>query len=79
MNEKLVCSLIKFLEQEKELDQEEIEIYKYGFDALLCDIEQTVLLLIIGAAAHRLLHTVLFLLVLMTVRKYTGVIMQKAN
>ena len=61
-----------FLVRKKVIISEEKEIYQYGYEALFFCMEETILLLAIGMMFHKLVQTMLFIVVFATLRQHTG-------
>lgn len=57
---------------EKAISEEEIEIYIYGFELLLSFLFSTSVVLLIGVITGNFLLTVIFLIVFIFTRKFTG-------
>lgn len=64
MSHYLSCKIADFLVRQQQIPEQEWEICQYGYDTLIYSMEQTFLLLILGA----LLHIASYFFI----RRYTG-------
>ncbi len=72
MSKKLSCIIADFLCGENAISKEDREMYEYGFQMLFYGVEQAVILVTLGIINNMLKLTVLFLFVLISLRKYSG-------
>ena len=72
MESKLALRICSKLLEWKIISKELEEIYVYGFELLLSFLTNTIIILSIGAISHQLSKTLVFLLVFILVRRYTG-------
>lgn len=72
LSEKLSCMIADFLIKDNAIAQKDYEIYKYGFELLVYNLEQAILLLVLGMFMKQLWITVVFLGVFTSLRRYTG-------
>ncbi len=72
MSKKLSCIVTDFLVCRKVIEQDEIEIYRYGYEAFFSCLGQTLILISIGAVFGKLLYAFLFVLVFVCLRQYAG-------
>lgn len=72
MSEKISGIITDFLLRKNVIKEEEKEIYYYGYETLIYSIWQMLLLLVLGMIMNRIVSTVIFLMVFVSMRKYTG-------
>lgn len=64
--------ILKYICNKKVIDNDEIDVYKYGIEITLSSVLNIFLILIIAAATNTLSVGIVFLIVFISVRKYTG-------
>lgn len=64
--------VVGFLLKNKAIEQEEREIYIYGYEVIISTFMDIAALLIIGIFCHRVCETLVFIVVFVSVRQYTG-------
>lgn len=72
MSEKISSIITDFLLQKNVIREEEKEIYHYGYEMLIYSIEQIILFLSVGVIMKQIILTIIFLIVFISVRQYTG-------
>ncbi len=72
MSEKISGIITDFLLRKNVIKEEEKEIYYYGYETLIYSIWQMLLLLVLGMIMNQIVSTVIFLMVFVSMRKYTG-------
>ena len=72
VSKQLACMVTDFLLREKVIEQEDREIYHYGYEMLFSGILQSFLLLAVGWVVGKIVVTVVFVVVFVTLRCYTG-------
>lgn len=72
MTHKLAYNISLFLCSKESIEEEDIDIYTYGFEVLIDSVLETILLLIVGLVLNLLLETVVFICAFGIIRKFTG-------
>lgn len=72
MSKKISYMIADFLVQKNVVQKEKIEIYQYGYEALFFCIEETAMLIAIGFFLHSWIQTLVFIIVFVSLRQYTG-------
>ena len=72
MSEKISGIITDFLLRKNLIKEEEKEIYYYGYETLIYGIQQMMLILGFGIIRNRIVSTLIFLIVFVSMRKYTG-------
>ena len=72
MSEKISGIITDFLLRKNVIKEEEKEIYHYGYETLIYSIQQMMLILALGMIMNRKIETFTFLMVFVSMRKYTG-------
>lgn len=72
MCHKLACLITDFLLCKKLIEDEESEIYKYGYDLLIYTAGQILLLCVLGALIKQKLSTIVYIIVFVSLRQYVG-------
>ncbi|HCJ08170.1 MAG TPA: hypothetical protein DHV96_07370 [Lachnospiraceae bacterium] len=72
MSHFLSCKIADFLVRQQQIPEQEWEICQYGYDTLIYSMEQTFLLLILGALLHQMTGTLLHIASYFFIRRYTG-------
>lgn len=69
---KLSDRIADFFVSEKIIDRSEIDIYEYGIELLMADIINISSILLIGLILHKIVYTIIFLLIFCIIRTFTG-------
>lgn len=72
MTRKMAYNISLFLCRNESIEEEDIDIYTYGFEVLIDSVLETALLLIVGMMLNLLLETVVFICAFGFLRKFTG-------
>lgn len=72
MIEKISTHILDFLDNESKLSEEEKDYYRYGIEITLSSVLSLCIVLIIGVVFHSVLDSLLFLLLFVPLRQYTG-------
>lgn len=65
-------NIVDFLLQKKIISQENREIYAYGYQIIISSISGVVMIFIIGGALNCLIESLVFLIVFISTRQYSG-------
>lgn len=72
MIEEISIKFSESLSKNGVIPKEEREIYRYGMEALIATVVNFIIVLSLGLACHKLLHTIFFLLVYCSIRSFAG-------
>lgn len=72
MLNKLAAKISSKMLQRGVISGEMFDIYVYGFELVLSFLFSVAVMLFVGIVTNRILHTILFLLVFITLRSFTG-------
>ena len=72
MLNKLATKVSSKMLQRGIISEEMLDIYVYGFELVFSFLFSVAVMLFIGIVSHRILHTLIFLLVFVTLRSFTG-------
>lgn len=72
MNEKLSSMITNFLLYHNIIQEEDKEIYQYGYETLLYSVVQTFVLLLLGGILGKWIESITFIIVFATLRRCTG-------
>ena len=72
MEHTIAMKLSNFLLSNKIISEEYFEVYVYGNELLLSFVLSTSIILVIGLLLNRFIQTLLFLLIFILARRYTG-------
>ncbi|MEF9992530.1 MAG: accessory gene regulator B family protein [Romboutsia sp.] len=64
--------ITSFLIENKEIDKEDYEVYKYGFEILIAFITNIVIVLIIGLLFNKIFYSIVFLACYCPIRQFAG-------
>ena len=64
--------ITSFLIENKEINKDDYEIYKYGFEVLIAFIVNTVVILSIGLLFNKLFYSIVFLICYCPIRQFAG-------
>lgn len=72
MIKKFSKSLVDILIKNNAIDSNLMEVYVYGYEVMISAISDLLITIIIGAIAGRLINAIIFFMIFVTVRVYTG-------
>ncbi len=72
MTHKLAYNISLFLCRKDTIDEEDIDIYTYGFEVLMDSVLETALLLVLGLVIGRIVETLVFICAFGVLRSFTG-------
>ena len=64
--------ITSFLIDNKEIEQEDYEVYKYGFEVLIAFILNIAIVLIIGLLFNKVFYSIVFLVCYCPIRQFVG-------
>lgn len=64
--------ITSFLIENKEIEQEDYEVYKYGFEVLIAFILNISIVLIIGLLFNKVFYSIVFLVCYCPIRQFAG-------
>lgn len=72
MLNKIASYLTRILQKNHIIQEEFFDVYVYGFELLLSSLFSTTVIILAGLCMHRVLETIVFLLVFILLRSYSG-------
>ncbi len=72
MEDKLAQYITDFLVEQKIIEKDDVDVYLYGLELILSFIINTLIILILGIILHRVDVTIVFLLIFISLRRFTG-------